>query len=56
MGDTTDQEALLARVAKRDYSGRGPEVYRALLEAGAEAAMSPTKALDLLMSATNGLA
>ena len=56
MGDTTDQETLLARVAKRDYSGRGPDLYRALLEAGAEVAMSPTKALDQLTGATNGLA
>ncbi len=36
MGDAADQEALLARVATRDYSGRGPDLYRALLEAGAE--------------------
>ncbi|HEY7023089.1 MAG TPA: ABC transporter ATP-binding protein [Ktedonobacterales bacterium] len=56
MGDASEHETLLARVARRDYSGRGPEVYRALLEAGAETAMSPTQALDLLIGARNGLA
>jgi iron complex transport system ATP-binding protein len=48
MSDTTDREALLARVAARDYSGRGPDLYRALLEAGAMVATSVTNALDLL--------
>jgi iron complex transport system ATP-binding protein len=48
MADTSDQEALLARVAARDYSGRGADLYRALLEAGAEVAASPTQALDRL--------
>jgi len=48
VGDAANQEALLARVAVRDYSGRGPDLYRALLEAGAKVAASPTQALDLL--------
>jgi hypothetical protein len=48
VGDAANQEALLARVAARDYSGRGPDLYRALLVAGAEIAASPAQALDLL--------
>ena len=48
MGDTADQEALLARVASVTIRVAGQSCYRALLEAGAEVAMSPTKALDQL--------
>jgi iron complex transport system ATP-binding protein len=48
LGDVSNQEALLARVAERDYSGRGPTLYRALLDAGAQVAASPTRALDLI--------
>ena len=51
LGATSDLEALLARVAARDYSGRGPDLYRALLEAGAKVAGSPGQALDLLADA-----
>jgi iron complex transport system ATP-binding protein len=51
MGDASDREALLARVAARDYSRRGPDLYRALLEAGADIATSPSQALDLLTGA-----
>jgi iron complex transport system ATP-binding protein len=54
-GSMPDREALLARVATRDYSGRGAELYRALLEAGAEIAATPTQALDLLKDVRNGL-
>jgi iron complex transport system ATP-binding protein len=49
MDGASDREAVLARVSTRDYSGRGPDLYRALLEAGAQVATSPTRALDLLM-------
>jgi iron complex transport system ATP-binding protein len=48
-----DWEALLERVASRDYSGRGPELYRPLLEAGATIATSPAQALDLLTDAAS---
>ncbi|HEX3269880.1 MAG TPA: ABC transporter ATP-binding protein [Ktedonobacterales bacterium] len=51
MGDASDRETLLTRVGTRDYSGRGPDLYRALLDAGAQVATSPTRAIDLLMSA-----
>ena len=51
LGVASDWETLLARVAARDYSGRGPELYSALLEAGAEVATAPTQALDLLADA-----
>jgi cobalamin transport system ATP-binding protein len=44
----SDRESLLARVAARDYSGHGPDLYRALLEAGAKVAGSPGQALDLI--------
>ena len=54
-GSMPDREALLARVAARDYSGRGPALYRALLEAGAEIAAMPTQALDLLTGVRDGL-
>jgi cobalamin transport system ATP-binding protein len=53
MDGASDREAVLARVATRDYSGRGPDLYRALLEAGAQVATSPTRALDLLMGVSN---
>jgi iron complex transport system ATP-binding protein len=53
MSDTTDREALLARVAARDYSGRGSDVYRAMLKAGAMVATSVTNALDLLAGAVS---
>jgi iron complex transport system ATP-binding protein len=48
LGNATDREALLARVAKRAYSGRGQESYRALLEAGAEIVTALAQALDLI--------
>jgi iron complex transport system ATP-binding protein len=51
--DAPDREALLARVAARDYSGRGPDAYRALLDAGAEITTSVTNALDLLVGLAN---
>jgi iron complex transport system ATP-binding protein len=51
LGDASDREALLARGATRDYSGRGPDLYRALLEAGATVATSAPNALDLLTGA-----
>jgi len=51
VGDEADREALLARVATRDYSGRGPDLYRALLAAGAMVATSAPNALDLLTGA-----
>jgi cobalamin transport system ATP-binding protein len=54
-GSMPDREALLARVAARDYSGRGPALYRALLADGAEIAAMPTQALDLLTDVRNGL-
>jgi iron complex transport system ATP-binding protein len=53
MGDASDRESLFARVAERDYSGRGPVLYRALLDAGAQVATSPTRALDLLAGVAN---
>jgi iron complex transport system ATP-binding protein len=56
MGDASDRETLLARAEARDYSGRGADVYRALLEASAVVATSAPKALDLLTDASNGLA
>jgi iron complex transport system ATP-binding protein len=46
-----DREALLARIAARDYSGRGPDLYRALLEAGAKVTASLAQALDVLTGA-----
>src|SRR5262249_15622856 len=45
LGDASNQEALLAQVAARDYTGRGPDLYRALLETGAEIVTSPAQAL-----------
>jgi iron complex transport system ATP-binding protein len=53
MGDASDRESLFARAAERDYSGRGPVLYRALLDAGAQVATSPTRALDLLAGVAN---
>jgi iron complex transport system ATP-binding protein len=48
MDPARDPETLAQRVAARDFSGRGPALYRALLDAGAELAESPAQALDLL--------
>jgi iron complex transport system ATP-binding protein len=48
-----DREALLVRVAARDYSGRGPDLYRALLEAGAKVTTSLAHALDVLTGAAS---
>jgi iron complex transport system ATP-binding protein len=48
LGDAADREALLARVAARDYSGRGQDLYRLLLGAGTEVVTAPTRALDLV--------
>ncbi len=42
------REALLAAVARRDFSGEGSELYADLLDAGAEIAYSPATALALL--------
>jgi iron complex transport system ATP-binding protein len=56
MSAASNREALLARVAERDYSGRGPDLYRALLDTGAQIAISPMQASDLLTGAANGLA
>jgi iron complex transport system ATP-binding protein len=53
LADVADQQALLARVAARDYSGRGPDLCFALLEAAAEVATSVTRTLDLLTNAAS---
>ena len=42
------EEAVLAGVGARDYSGRGTELYRALLSVGCSVASSPSEALRLL--------
>jgi iron complex transport system ATP-binding protein len=55
VGAAADQESLLAQVAMRDYSGRGPDRYRALLKSGAAVVMSPTQALDLLADANSDM-
>jgi iron complex transport system ATP-binding protein len=53
IGDASNREALLTSVAARDYSGRGSDLYRALLEVGAQVVTSPTRALDLLAGVAN---
>jgi iron complex transport system ATP-binding protein len=47
-GATEDAARPLARVAARDFSGRGVAAYAALLAAGAEVAMSPAAVVTLL--------
>ena len=53
--DVTDpaarEEATLAAVTTRDFSGRGAALYHALLAAGARWAASPAAALALLGTA-----